>query len=127
MRKVFFSIVYIYFYRMHLRKERNIPDHHIFWSASSLYIPLRSFIIYLRVSQFSQHVQNSYTKLYVLTDCHCLWIRKVTHRGKANRFFCCCNFYHSTRTSSMKGSVPKNFVTKQARNATVMWSFSRSS
>jgi len=27
----------------------------------------------------------------------------------------------------MKGAVPKSFVTKQARNAIVMWSFSRSS
>jgi hypothetical protein len=41
-------------------------------------------------------------------------------------FFCCCNFYHSTRTSFMKGAVRESFVTKQARKATVMWPSSRS-
>jgi hypothetical protein len=119
----FFFFIFLYLFLSYVCNEGNIPYHHIFWSASSLYISLRWFIIYIRVSQFSQHVHNLYTKLYVLTDCHSLWIIKVTHRGNASSFL---QFFHSTRTSSMKGAVPKSFVTKQARSATVMWPFSRS-
>ena len=121
MRKVFLRYI-LYLFLSYVYKEGNIPYHHIFWSASSLYISHK--VIY------SMHqglpIFSARPKLIYKTLC-VKWFslfkyKKVNSPWKSQLFF--FNFYRSTKTSSMKGAVPKSFVTKQARNATVMWHFS---